>query len=385
MRRLLLWFAVAGVVTVAVLVKASAVLLGAVETAPVVHAANDVDRVRSRAPGPHPVGVDAYTIDGLDTVLWYPAEAAPGTGATYSFALDVADPIGRVWLGTYRGVAIRTAPPDLGGGPYPLVVLSPGFAMSSTSYAWLGEHLASHGFVVASPDHDETLDPSRLGVAAMSRPADITATLDRVESDLRFADMVDVDRVAVVGHSLGGFTALAMGGGRVDIAAFADLCDVARAEAHTGAWLCDAVLPQAESMAAAAGLDAVPDGLWPEMGDRRVDAVVTMAGDAFLMGRDGLAEIEVPLLVVGGTADRDAPFEWSSQLAFDHASSATKEILPLAGAAHMIFTNPCQSTRRLIDLLPNEFCDDVHWDRTDAHRLVADRVTGFLTDVLGGG
>lgn len=55
--------------------------------------------------------------------------------------------------------------------PYPLIVLSPGFAMGAEAYGWLAEHLASYGFVVTAPEHQEHMDPAdQLWQAAVARP-----------------------------------------------------------------------------------------------------------------------------------------------------------------------------------------------------------------------
>ncbi len=380
MRRFIMWLSVAGLVMVAVTVRASAYLL-----APVV-VSNEVGE-RFGAPGPHAVGFDRMTVASggpLEALVWYPAAGGEGVPATYSSDVQLFDPVGRFSVGSWRGSAIGEAPTAETAGPYPVVVLSPGFAMSSSSYAWLGEHLASFGFFVVSPDHDEVLDPARLGVAGVGRAGDLRLVLDHLVRHGRFSAMVDVDRLAVVGHSLGGFAALAAGGARLDTDDFGRRCAAAYLQADPSSWLCDVLEPQVESMAEAAGLDAVPPGLWPSMGDHRVDAIVSMAGDAFLFGADGLAAIEVPTMVIGGTADTDAPFHWTSHLAYDHVSSDVRKMLVLPDAGHMIFANSCDVTRRLIEVAPNDFCFDEHWERGAAHRLVADRTTAFLQAALGG-
>ncbi len=378
MRRFMAWLAVSGLVVVASMVKVSVYLL-----APV--AVPDVARERPSAPGPHAVGFDRMVVDGdapIEALVWYPADGTGGVRATYSTDLQLFDPVGRLSVGSFRGQAIRRAATVNSSGPYPVVVLSPGFAMSSSSYAWLGEHLASFGFFVVSPDHDEALDPAKLGVAAVARTGDVHMVLDHLVRHDRFSTMVNMDRMAVVGHSLGGFTALAAGGARLDTDDFGRRCAVAYGEADPNSWLCDALLPQVEEMASVAGLDAVPSGLWPSTGDPRVDAVVSMAGDAFLFGADGMAAMEVPMMVLGGTADLDAPFAWTTQLAYDHASSDVREMMKLPDAGHMIFVNSCDATRRLIELAPNDFCFDERWERRAAHRLIADRTTAFLQATL---
>lgn len=92
--------------------------------------------------------------------------------------------------------------------------------------------------------------------------------------------------------------------------------------------------------------------------------------------------IEVPVLLIGGTADHDAPFEWSSRLAYEHVSSERRALVPVPEAGHMSFTNPCETTRRLVRIAAREFCFDAHWDRTEAHRVIAHHTTWFLIEVF---
>ena len=80
--------------------------------------------------------------------------------------------VGSVVLSTYAGSASRDEPPDRTLGPRPRVLLSLGFAIGSGAYAWLAEHLASHGFVVIALEHREALDPDGLWRATVDRPSE---------------------------------------------------------------------------------------------------------------------------------------------------------------------------------------------------------------------
>ena len=181
----------------------------------------------------------------------------------------------------------------------------------------------------------------------------------------------------MVGHSYGGYTSLAVAGARLDMGSFAAQCATAGAD-HPGLWLCDRILPHVGDMAALAGLDPVPDGLWPSRSDPRVDAVVSMAGDAVFFGEAGLAEIAVPLMAIGGTADDDSPYMWGTHPTYEYASSAAKVRIALQDAEHMIFTNPCEAIPLLLRLISSEFCSDSLWDRHDAHDLIKQFTTAFL-------
>ena len=314
--------------------------------------------------------------------VWYPALPTPDAPSSlrYSYGVTMLDAGTTVALATSPGRAVPGAGPDPSGGPYPVVVLSPGFAIGAGSYAWLAEHLASHGFVVAAPQHAESLDPQTLWQATIDRPRDVSAALDLVEHASapggRIAGLADLDRVAVVGHSYGGYAALAAAGARLDTAALLSACTLRRGTRRVLAFQCDALVPHLDELAARAGLDAVPAGEWPSWADPRVDAAVALAGDAVMFGPRGLAHLTAPLLAIGGTADADSPFAWGTALAYEHSSSPRKAELSLVGAEHFVFTGGCDAPRTVLALVTTTFCDDPAWEPGAAHDVVAHHVDG---------
>lgn len=343
-------------------------------------------------PGAYPVGSrDLETVNDppLALKMWYPALPNDNVeeADAYSYEVKLGEPLGMVTIATSPGQAVQDAAFDLVQGPYPLVVLSPGFAIGANSYGWLAEHLASYGFVVIAPEHQETLDPqNELWRAAITRPQDILAVFAYVDAAVEpsgdLAGLIDAEVTAVIGHSYGGYTALAAAGAQIDTASFTTHCeDAVRTEAPT-AWLCEMLLPHLAEMAYLAGLNAVSEGLWPDWSDPRVDAIVPMAGDAYFFGQVGLAQIDVPVLAIGGTLDSDTPFLWGPQPTYEHASSSKKALLALNDAEHMIFSANCESIRWYAKLVVGEFCSDSVWNRNQAHDLVAHFTTAFLLTEL---
>jgi predicted dienelactone hydrolase len=110
--------------------------------------------------------------------------------------------------------------------PAPVVVYSHGFAGNRLQSRLLCSHLASHGYVVASVDHAASafvdLNIFRLHLSARERPHDLRVVLDKLGEECRsqtspFAGRLDLQRAAAVGHSLGGYTALAAAGAWLDL------------------------------------------------------------------------------------------------------------------------------------------------------------------------
>lgn len=175
------------------------------------------------APGPHPVGRATVSLSSqgraLSVELWFPAQAAT-VGAPLPTL--VADPEDRATYEALLDAAPKPCPTRVAGagegtpaaGPWPLVLLSHCHGCTRFSMLSAAEHLASHGMVVAAPDHagntlwDELAGqglPLSTDTLAL-RVADLQAVRDAaLAGDLGV--QADPDRVGVAGHSFGAVTA----------------------------------------------------------------------------------------------------------------------------------------------------------------------------------
>ncbi len=119
-----------------------------------------------------------------------------------------------------RDLTVRVAYPD-GGGPFPVVVLSHGGGCYGGSYSLVGDHWASHGYVVIQPTHPDsasvgfdmaTVEPRQMEGIIRQRVADMSITLDHLGAlegaVLNLKGKIDGDRAIAAGHSMGGATAL---------------------------------------------------------------------------------------------------------------------------------------------------------------------------------
>lgn len=336
--------------------------------------------------GPKTVGYRtvAATPDRPELGIWYPAHNEDGTSESivYEFMFKVPDfgvePV------TVSGRALQDAPADK-DGPYPLVVFSHGFATNAPWYSGMLEHFASHGFVVIAPEHIEQ-DWLENSAAIVQRPIDISATIDYAEQlergDDALSGLVDTSEVAVVGHSFGGYTALASAGALIEMNVLNARCAEIRRE-DPKSFLCAPLAGREAELAGLAGLDEVPRGNWPSFGDTRVTAVVPIAGDAYMFDPTGLAAISVPLMAMGGTADTGTPYDWGPQMAFTDASSPDKMLVGFEGAEHFFMSNSCQDMPWTDGFLFEALlCQDPAWDKQQARDLTHHFATAFLLDVL---
>lgn len=106
--------------------------------------------------------------------------------------------------------------------PRPVLVFSHGYGGLRWQSAFFTEHLASHGYIVAAPDHTYNTtfdnDDERFEEVVERRPLDIRDTFDWLVAQSEDADSplhgcVDAaDGYAVSGHSFGGYTTYAVAG-----------------------------------------------------------------------------------------------------------------------------------------------------------------------------
>jgi dienelactone hydrolase len=158
--------------------------------------------------------------DGRKVAVWYPA-SAPAQPFEYS----------RTNYG-FKGLVAPDAPPLAGCPPVPIVLFSHEVGGCALQSIFITEELARHGYVVAAPDHrdagcpvgsDET-KPLRTDQWYVStdtwtahsnvdRLQDMRDTMRLVADDPAFAPVVDASNVGAMGHSLGGYVAIGIGGG----------------------------------------------------------------------------------------------------------------------------------------------------------------------------
>ncbi len=322
----------------------------------------------------------------LPATIWYPALNPDGVeeATTYDMGINRYVPL----LSTIEGRAIRDAMPDTAGGPYPLVVWSHAWAFSRLSTTYLVEHLASHGFVVIGVDHtlytaiDMFADwklPERFYADLIHRPQDVTTQIDFVSTlnaEGDFQAMVDLEKIAVMGYSKGGYTAMIEGGAQFDLSYYRQWCDDSQSPDEN----CQNVLGHLSEMADMAGLDAVPEGLWPSLRDERVKAAVGIApGMSVIIGPEGAQSVTVPTLLLGGTVDSLVPPDQEILMLYRNISSE-KTLVMFEGADHVFALMDCNQA--WFDSAFNSLCYDPTWDTDRAHDLVDHFVTAFLLSVL---
>ncbi len=177
--------------------------------------------------GRFPAGV--RTVQALDAArdrlfpceIWYPAARQH---AGQDLAAETQDRFTVSPQGTpLSQLAVRNAAAR--PGTYPLIVFSHSSGQHRRMATFLCTHLGSHGYVVAALDHSEVVAPElarKNGETAEQKAARAEASIANRVPDVRFLldhltsnpewdreSALDPTRIGIVGHSFGGWTALA--------------------------------------------------------------------------------------------------------------------------------------------------------------------------------
>lgn len=265
------------------------------------------------------------------------------------------------------GYANRDAVPA--GGKFPLIVASHGQPGTRYQFAYLNEHLASQGFVVASLDHPgstyQTLTQPNYISSIVDRSLDILFAIGEVAKRIPGAD---ASKVGLLGYSYGGYSAINAAGAGLDRTALNEYCQNSNNEGPCFA------LPFLAQLEAQRGINTVKP-------DPRIKAVFAMApyGQPWI-GARSLASFKLPLFVAVGEADDVATYRRDALEYSRKADSQDKYLLTLAAAQHNPFVEcPPEVRGREEDYWR---CFEPVWDKERAHDLIKHFATAFFAQFL---
>jgi len=221
--------------------------------------------------------------------------------------------------------------------PAPVVVISHGLGSDRLSFEYLAKHLASYGFAVAVPEHpgsnaqqiqnlvtgraNEVAEPAEF----INRPLDIKDLLDYLTklsiTDPTYQGQLDLQRVGVIGQSFGGYTALALAGAGIN---FAQLDKDCQLENQT--WNLSLLL-----QCRARGLERNQYNF----DDPRIKAVIAVNPIvSSILGETNLSKIQIPVMLIGGSADTVAPALLEQIQPFTWLTSPNKYLVLMNNGTH---------------------------------------------------
>jgi predicted dienelactone hydrolase len=312
----------------------------------------------------------------LRTMIWYPAAAGTREKAQW-----IGPPVVPFFS---AGSAARDAEPAE-GALRPLILLSHGFGGTASDLAWLGAALAAHGFIAAAVNHpgnNGLEDRTAEGFSLMwLRAVDLGAVIDALLDDRTFGDRIDPVRIGAAGHSLGGYTVIAVAGGVTDPTRMQAFCRSSAADASCAPTQEISDLRQRTSLR----LSSDPDfrqrygKAEKSYRDRRVRAVFAMApGLGPVFTPESLGDISIPVAIATGSADEVVPPASNAEALGKAIPHATLKLFPHAG--HFVFFDTCTAVGRLFIRTVCRDPDGIDRDavHADTIRLAGDYFTETL-------
>ncbi|PHV08670.1 alpha/beta hydrolase [Janthinobacterium sp. BJB412] len=243
-------------------------------------------------------------------------------------------------FGPYEIAAAADAAPL--PGQYPLLLLSHGGGGTPLAYRELALFLARSGYIVALPEHagnnrhDNALENSDENL--LRRPRHLQLSIDAVLADAHLAPHVRPGGVGVIGHSMGGYSALALAGGTPYNRAGRPLATA---------------------------------------GDPRVAALVLLApAAAWFMAPGALRRVDLPILLLSAEHDQLTP-PWQGELV--RSGVARPELVDsetIANAGHHSFLCPFPPAMLRPGFVPAQ--DPPGFDRPRFQLQLQARLAAFL-------
>lgn len=254
-------------------------------------------------------------------------------------------------------VSVWTPTADKDNGS--LVLISHGFSGDRTAHSNFAQVLVAQGYTVAAPTHpdlagleseDPTLDPLTL------RPRHLSLTIDAMETSAGGS----FESVAVIGHSMGGYSALRLAGIQPNLDGSLDShCDEVDDQI-----LCNGRARSRFETIASSGDD---------FSDGRVTKVILLApGYGPLFGQEPLNPA-AGVLVVFASDDDELPGEQVDNLVDRLGASAESSAVD---GGHFVFLRPCTDAER--SAVP-AICEDPDGvDRLAIHQELGTQIATFI-------
>ncbi|NET38759.1 MAG: hypothetical protein F6K19_43385, partial [Cyanothece sp. SIO1E1] len=224
--------------------------------------------------------------------------------------------------------------------PAPVIVISHGLGGDRGNFQYLAMHLASHGFVVAVPEHPgssarqlQALVSGRTNEVAepeefVNRPLDIKYVLDeltrRSASNPVLQGRMNMQQVGVIGQSFGGYTALALAGAGIDFQQLAQDCESLESDLLNFN-LSLLLQCRAEDLSQPT----------PELSDPRIKAAIAVNPfSSSILGPQNLGNIDIPVMLVTGNADTVAPALLEQIKPFTWLTTPNRYLTLIRGSTH---------------------------------------------------
>ncbi|MGK7912298.1 MAG: alpha/beta hydrolase [Synechococcus sp.] len=217
--------------------------------------------------------------------------------------------------------------------PIPVAVMSHGFGDTRTSFYEQAAHVATHGIAVVLLEHigsnQAQKEAMRAGLSNeafsarefLDRPLDVSFVLDELAqaNQTEYQGKLELDRVVMLGHSFGGYTALAIAGATIDFEELERRC-----APDANILVNTAMLLECRALELTEDQNAVERLGEAGVRDERVAAAMGFTPVTKLFGESGLRRIEVPVALMAGAFDVITPIVPQQVLAFNWLQTPDK-------------------------------------------------------------
>lgn len=263
--------------------------------------------------------------------------------------------------GGHRQLYVDVVRPRQWRGQAPVMVFSHGLSASPESRRRWATHLASHGIVVVLPQHPgsdtQQVASFQAGLRRdvfevqefIDRPLDITFVLDELErlNPTEFEGRLHLAQVGVGGHSLGGYTALAVAGAEIDFAHLQQACNSGtdRSAKRRFIHLNISLLLQCQAL-------DLPQQPYPFRDPRVTSVLLVNPVNSSIFGPEGLAAVQVPVMVIAGSYDPATPAVFEQFRTFPWYTTDSRSLALIEGQAHVDFSALDAGLSHLLTTLP---------------------------------
>lgn len=290
--------------------------------------------------------------------IWHPAAPTTAEPTTYPSAFPPMP-------GAPEGLAFATPAIAVDGaavaeGRFPLIVISHGFGGRPEYMSWLGENLASKGYLVVAPDHADRPfgTPAAFEEALVHRALDQAFVAQAALADPLLSPHLDPTRIGLVGYSMGGYGALRTAGAPFQPQVAAAVPGGAMAP-----------------LVAGGALDQGP--LIPNL--RGFVALAPWGGQArFGVFRpQELAQVQVPALIVAGDRDDISGYEDGVLALYEGMTRTERRLLVFENAGHTLPSVPAPDGATAVFAYEG-FLEDPVWRKERAQGVMQHFITAFL-------
>jgi len=256
-------------------------------------------------------------------------------------------------------------------GNFPLAIISHGSGGSHLSYRSIAFALVKQGFIVAMPLHPKNnyQDNSAAGTTEnwRNRPKHIKSVIDAVLANNKLSSSINTEKIAVIGHSAGGYTALAVAGAMASTAQIVNLCKKT---------------PQINRR-----FCALKNGTQSTIAkitnprDTRVKALVLLAPVGILFDtKNAFSQINIPVLLFSAEKDAQLIEPYHSDIIVNHITPKMLTYQQVNNAGHYSFITPFP--RVLQNQLGLVAKDPEGFDRVEFHKILSQKIVNYLVEIL---